>query len=313
MAPTASPAGSPDDTPSHHLDRRPRDHQDIPAVRTHRSVVPARLRLDDRARRRRRDRGEGRAHRGRRRRSASRRADDGRDARLDADRAQLANRAARCSTCRYSSGGRPNAKRIDVDITVPADTPLKISSYAADVIVQGRSGVCRHRLRIGVDAARARQRRPAPALRQRPGACAARHRVRRGQDQGPARPRSAKSAGTLAMACGSGSLEIGVAHGAVRMRTGSGQATIARCRERRRVRQRIRRPDRRPARRPARPGWTSSPGQDAFGPTCPSRTRPGRDRQGQHDPRTYRQWRRPAVPRRARGGAGQDRLILPMS
>lgn len=115
---------------------------------------------------------------------------------------------------------------LDLDVTVPSGTPLKITSYGADLVVHGRCGTSDiasgiastqldHvdgdlRLRYGSGPAHARQVSGSVVVKSGSGAAS-----------------FGEVLGDLSMACGSGSLDLGIAHGGVRMRTGSGHAAIA--------------------------------------------------------------------------------------
>lgn len=115
---------------------------------------------------------------------------------------------------------------IDLDVTVPSGTPLKISSYGADLVVHGRCGTSD----IASGIASTQLDHVDGDLRLRYGSGPARTR----QVSGSVVVKSGSGAawfgevlGDVNMAWGSGSLELGIAHGGVRMRTGAGQASIA--------------------------------------------------------------------------------------
>jgi DUF4097 and DUF4098 domain-containing protein YvlB len=121
-------------------------------------------------------------------------------------------------------GGR-NRDAIDVEVTVPSGTKLKVSSLTADVTVHGRSGstdiasgtsevkadFVDGNLRLRYGSANADVERVSGAVVIKSGSGTA----RLGQVDGD-----------LTSACGSGRLEIGTAHGNVRFRAGSGGVTL---------------------------------------------------------------------------------------
>jgi len=114
---------------------------------------------------------------------------------------------------------------LDVDITVPSGTTMKIGSWGADVVVTGRSGdvdissgstttELDHvdgdlRLRYGSGPARAQRVSGSVVVR-----------------AGSGTVTLGEVTGSVEVGCGSGSLEVAAAGGRVRMRTGSGQASI---------------------------------------------------------------------------------------
>lgn len=113
---------------------------------------------------------------------------------------------------------------LDVEMTVPSGTALKMSTYGADITVIGRSGgadVASGATSIELDQVDG-------DLRLRYGSGPARvHRV-----TGAAVVKSGSGnvtfgeAGQVTMACGTGDLTIDVAHGRVHMRAGTGQVHI---------------------------------------------------------------------------------------
>ncbi len=114
---------------------------------------------------------------------------------------------------------------LDLDITVPPDTPLKIASYDADIVIQGRSGSAD----IASGMAATHLDHVHGDLRLRCGSGPAHvHRVTGSVTvkTGSGDATFDEVGGGLTLSCGSGSLDLGVAHGAVRMRTGSGRASI---------------------------------------------------------------------------------------
>jgi hypothetical protein len=115
---------------------------------------------------------------------------------------------------------------VDVEVTVPSGTPVKISSYGADIVVLGRIGTAD----IASGTASTRLDHVDGDLRLRYGSGPAFAQRVSGSvvvKSGSGAATFGEVGGALTMACGTGSLDVGVAHGAVRMRTGSGQATIA--------------------------------------------------------------------------------------
>ena len=114
---------------------------------------------------------------------------------------------------------------LDVDITVPSGTHVKIASLGADVVVQGRCGSADVaggststqidevdgdlRLRYGSGPAHVERVTGSAMVKSGAGAAT-----------------FGEVGGSLDMACGTGNLDIAIAHGSVRLRTGSGQASI---------------------------------------------------------------------------------------
>jgi hypothetical protein len=121
--------------------------------------------------------------------------------------------------------GRRERDGLDVDITVPAGTTMKIANWGADVVVTGRAGASditsgstaitlEHvdgdlRLRYGSGPAQIQRVTGSAVIR-----------------AGSGTATFGQVGGSLEVGCGSGSLEVGTAGGRVRMRTGSGQASI---------------------------------------------------------------------------------------
>jgi hypothetical protein len=115
---------------------------------------------------------------------------------------------------------------IDVEVTVPSGTALKISSFTADVTVVGRCGaadlasaasnvvaeIVDGDLRLRVGSGNCQVGRVGGSVHCRSGSGA----VRLGE-----------VGGAVTCASGSGRLDVGESHGAVRFRTGSGGATLA--------------------------------------------------------------------------------------
>lgn len=114
---------------------------------------------------------------------------------------------------------------MDVEITVPAGTAMRINSHAADIVVAGRSGSAE----IATGSASTRLDEVDGDLRLRYGSGPAFVRCVKGSVEaklGSGRLEMGEVGGALDVTCGSGNLQVGVAHGAVRLRTGSGDAAI---------------------------------------------------------------------------------------
>jgi hypothetical protein len=114
---------------------------------------------------------------------------------------------------------------MDVDVTVPAGTAMRISSYGADIVVTGRSGSAE----IASGSASVRLDDVDGDLRLRYGSGPATVRRVTGSVEvkyGSGKLDLGEVGAALDVTCGSGSLQVGVAHGAVRLRTGSGGANI---------------------------------------------------------------------------------------
>ncbi len=123
------------------------------------------------------------------------------------------------------AGRYGNRDAVDVDITVPSGTPMKIGSWAADVVVVGRAGTTDvasgsatttlgHidgdlRLRYGGGPAQVQRVTGSVVVR-----------------AGSGNMTFGEVGGSLEVGCGSGSLEVATVGGRLRMRTGSGQASI---------------------------------------------------------------------------------------
>jgi hypothetical protein len=114
---------------------------------------------------------------------------------------------------------------LDVEVTVPSGTQLKIASYGAAVAVQGRCGdadIASGSTSTDIDHVDG-------DLRLRYGSGPARVGRVRGSvvvKSGSGIATFGEVGGSLDMSCGSGGLELGTAHGSVRLRTGAGQASI---------------------------------------------------------------------------------------
>lgn len=123
-------------------------------------------------------------------------------------------------------GGRFTGRdAVDLDVTVPSGTPIRVASLAADVAVHGRSGSTD----IAGGAASTQLDEVDGDLRMRYGSGPARVQRVTGSamvKSGAGEARFGEVAGPLDMACGTGNLDVGIAHGSVRLRTGSGQASI---------------------------------------------------------------------------------------
>jgi hypothetical protein len=114
---------------------------------------------------------------------------------------------------------------MDVDVTVPAGTAMRISSYGADIDVTGRSGSAD----IASGSSEVRLDDVDGDLRLRYGSGPATVRRVKGTVEvkyGSGKLNLGEVGDSLDVTCGSGSLQVGVAHGAVRLRTGSGGASI---------------------------------------------------------------------------------------
>jgi DUF4097 and DUF4098 domain-containing protein YvlB len=114
---------------------------------------------------------------------------------------------------------------LDIEVAVPSGTPVKISSFTADVTVIGRCGDAD--IASGSSEVTAEFVDGSLRLRYGSGNCHV-ERV-----SGSAQVKSGSGAATfgevggpLTAACGSGRLEIGTARGAVRFRAGSGGAAL---------------------------------------------------------------------------------------
>ena len=123
------------------------------------------------------------------------------------------------------TGRRSDRDALDVEITVPAGTTMKIGSWGADVVVTGRAGTAD----IASGSTTVTLEHVDGDLRLRYGSGPA--RVQRVSGDVVVRAGSGDTtfgevAGSVEFGCGSGNLEVGVAGGRVRMRTGSGQMSI---------------------------------------------------------------------------------------
>jgi hypothetical protein len=123
-------------------------------------------------------------------------------------------------------GGRFTERdALDVEITVPARTTMKIGSWGADVVVTGRAGSTD--ISSGSTTITIEQVDGDLRLRYGSGPAQAQHvtgsvTVRSGSGT----VTLGEVGGSIDVGCGSGSLEVASSGGRVRMRTGSGQASI---------------------------------------------------------------------------------------
>lgn len=122
-------------------------------------------------------------------------------------------------------GGRLSRSALDIDIVVPSGSSLKVVSYGADVVLDGRCG--------SADIASGSSRTELDVvdgdLRLRYGSGPARVARVTGTaviKSGSGDAHLGEVGERLVMACGSGNLDVGIAHGPVSMRAGSGRATI---------------------------------------------------------------------------------------
>ena len=121
-------------------------------------------------------------------------------------------------------GGR-SRDALDIEVTVPSGTPLKISSFTADVTVTGRSGSAD----IAAGAADIVADHVDGDLRLRYGGGNSSVERVTGSvtiKSGSGLAHLGEVGGAVSSACGSGRLEIDTARGAVRFRSGSGAATL---------------------------------------------------------------------------------------
>jgi Putative adhesin len=121
-------------------------------------------------------------------------------------------------------GGRTR-DAIDVEVTVPSGTPLKISCFTADVTVTGRCGnadIASGASEVDADYVDGDLR-----LRYGSGNCHVERVTGSVQTRsGSGSARFGEVGGTLTSACNTGRLDVGIARGAVRFRAGSGAATL---------------------------------------------------------------------------------------
>jgi hypothetical protein len=120
--------------------------------------------------------------------------------------------------------GRSDRDALDVDVTIPSGTPLKVMSLGADVTVEGRTGTAD----IASGSNTITLGRVDGDLRLRYGS----GQATIAQVSGTAVVKSGSGAvsfgevGGADVACGTGTLTVDVARGTVRMRTGAGDAHI---------------------------------------------------------------------------------------
>lgn len=114
---------------------------------------------------------------------------------------------------------------IDVVVTVPAGTAMRLSSFTAPIVVDGRSGSAD----VAAGAASITLDHVDGDLRMRFGSSTARAQRVTGSVQvrsGSGSAAFGEVGGSLVSGCGSGNLEVSAVHGAVRSRTGSGSARL---------------------------------------------------------------------------------------
>jgi DUF4097 and DUF4098 domain-containing protein YvlB len=125
----------------------------------------------------------------------------------------------------FDSPGDSSRDAIDVEVTVPSGTPLKISSDSADITLTGRCGDAD--ITAGSSEVNAEHVDGDLRLRHGSGSC----RIERVTGSVQARSGSGEAhfgevGGALTATGGSGQLQVGTAHGAVRFRAGSGGASF---------------------------------------------------------------------------------------
>ena len=114
---------------------------------------------------------------------------------------------------------------VDVSVTVPSGTPVKVSSFTADVTLTGRCGTTD----IAAGTSEITAEFVDGDLRLRTGSSQCHVERVSGSVQarsGSGSVRFGEVGGSLTSSVGNGRLDVGVARGAVRLRTGSGAATI---------------------------------------------------------------------------------------
>jgi DUF4097 and DUF4098 domain-containing protein YvlB len=120
--------------------------------------------------------------------------------------------------------GRGN-EALDIEVTVPSGTPLKISSVTSDITVTGRSGHCD--ISTGASAVNAEFIDGDLRLRTGSGDCQIERVSGSAQiHAGSGTAQLGEIGGALTLATGSGRLDVRTARGSVRFRTGSGGATL---------------------------------------------------------------------------------------
>jgi hypothetical protein len=122
-------------------------------------------------------------------------------------------------------GGSRNHDAVDVEVTVPSGTPIKISSFTADITVTGRCGPAD--IASGASEINADHIDGDLRLRYGSGNCHIDHVTGSVQTRsGSGDAWFGEVGGALSSACGTGRLEVGTVRGAVRFRAGSGGATF---------------------------------------------------------------------------------------
>ncbi|MEO6884771.1 MAG: DUF4097 family beta strand repeat-containing protein [Jatrophihabitantaceae bacterium] len=121
--------------------------------------------------------------------------------------------------------GNRSRDAIDVLITVPSGTAVKISTFSADITVRGRVGgadIAAGAAEIGIEQVDGDLR-----LRYGSGSSTVVRVTGSVQSRsGSGTARFGEIDGDLSCGCGSGELEVRVVHGAVRSRSGSGSASL---------------------------------------------------------------------------------------
>lgn len=124
----------------------------------------------------------------------------------------------------YESGRR-NRDAMDVEVTVPAGTPMKLTAVSADVEIHGSAGP----LDISSGSADVNVEQVQGALRLRGGSGDIEVGLVSGEANikgGSGQIRIGEAAEALQVGAGSGDIELGVARGPVRLRSGSGSVAI---------------------------------------------------------------------------------------
>lgn len=122
-------------------------------------------------------------------------------------------------------GWRPDRDALDIEIVVPTDTPVRLSSGSADVTVTGRCGaadIARGSGGLTLETVAGNLGVRAGSGANEIGAVRGSVTLRGGS--GPTRIRDVGA--ELQATSGSGNLHVDVVHGAVRARTGSGRVTV---------------------------------------------------------------------------------------
>jgi hypothetical protein len=148
---------------------------------------------------------------------------------LDRTTVELSGSTLRISAPRQGGlfevfGGR-NRDALDVVVTVPSGTPVKISTFTADVTVTGRCGA--GDIASGAAEISAEYVDGDLRLRQGSGNCQIERVSGSVQSHaGSGTARFGEIDGSLTCHCGAGRLEVGTARGAVRFRAGSGGVAL---------------------------------------------------------------------------------------